>query len=161
VYGPSELKALAWHEAASVAFGFFQMAGFNRYEDHVGGSGVVPFTTILKSLDSGKRSPFGGAASGRPDDEARTHTRLFGLTRHHTTKPTTTTTTLGWHPAGPLLASRELQRPPFGLPANSVVKATAKPIEAILGPARKPSTMSLQADMPLEYLPFAVGAPLV
>jgi len=56
VYGSKELAKLSWHETAAVAFGFFQMAGFNRYEDHVGGSGVVPFTAILTSLDDGKRA---------------------------------------------------------------------------------------------------------
>lgn len=65
----------------------------------------------------------------------------------------------GWYPQGPLLASRELQRPPYGLAAGATikdVKPTKQPIEAILGPARKPSTVSIEADMPLEYLPFAV-----
>ena len=56
MYGPNELAKLSWHETAAVAFGFFQMAGFNRYEDHVGGSGTVPFTSVLTSLDDGTRA---------------------------------------------------------------------------------------------------------
>lgn len=33
------MAKLSWKESAAVAFGFFQMAGFNRYQDNVAGKG--------------------------------------------------------------------------------------------------------------------------
>ena len=50
MYGEAELAALKWKEAASIAFGFFQMAGFNRYHDAVGSSGTRPLLLLLLLL---------------------------------------------------------------------------------------------------------------
>ena len=37
VYGEDDLAAIAWKDQAALVFGFFQMAGFNRYDISKGG----------------------------------------------------------------------------------------------------------------------------
>lgn len=59
----------------------------------------------------------------------------------------------GWAPSEPFLASRELARPTW---QADQVKPTKLPISDIL-PTVEPSTVRIEADMPLEYLPFAAA----
>ena len=54
-FGARELEALAWREQAALAFGFFQMAGYNRYE--LARAGAAPkqldFLDVLGRLERG------------------------------------------------------------------------------------------------------------
>ena len=42
-----------------MAFGFFQMAGYNRYEETLGGKGARPYINVLKDLDANDWTPRG------------------------------------------------------------------------------------------------------
>jgi hypothetical protein len=58
LYGREELSQLPWSSQASVVFGFYQMAGYNRYV--LGGSygsEVVDYITVLEALDAGYAPP--------------------------------------------------------------------------------------------------------
>ena len=66
VYRPAELARLAWKDTAALAFGFMQMAGYNRYVVHDGAAGEpggerVDFVTVLERLDAGWTPPGKGA----------------------------------------------------------------------------------------------------
>lgn len=62
VYSNS-LSELAWKDQAALVFGFFQMAGFNRYQTGKGGkSEKIDFLDVLQRLDKGW-VPKGGAVS--------------------------------------------------------------------------------------------------
>jgi hypothetical protein len=48
------LKTMKWKDQAALVFGFFQMAGYNRYDVAKGGRPeVVDFLTVLERLDNG------------------------------------------------------------------------------------------------------------
>jgi len=50
----SELESMAWKDQAALVFGFFQMAGFNRYDISRGGRPqVIDFVEVLQKLDRG------------------------------------------------------------------------------------------------------------
>jgi len=60
-----ELDSLAWKDQAALAFGFFQMAGFNRYDISKGKKAqVVSFLDVLQRLDKGW-SPAGQVQASR------------------------------------------------------------------------------------------------
>jgi hypothetical protein len=43
VYKATELSKLPWRDQASIAFGFFQMVGFNHYEDTAAGTETMDY----------------------------------------------------------------------------------------------------------------------
>lgn len=55
VYDSSELESMAWKDQAALVFGFFQMAGFNRYDVSSTGrkAQIVDFVDVLQRLDRG------------------------------------------------------------------------------------------------------------
>ena len=63
VYDEAELRELTWAQSASIAFGFFQMVGFNRYQSTVStldAAGValekpVDFIEVLQRLGKWKQ----------------------------------------------------------------------------------------------------------
>ena len=68
VYRPAELARLAWKDTAALAFGFMQMAGYNRYVVHdaagdAAGGERVDFVTVLERLDAGWTPPGKGAVT--------------------------------------------------------------------------------------------------
>jgi hypothetical protein len=53
VYDEKYLKDLPWSDSATIAFGFFQMAGYNRYVDTVANSNKLDFLSVLEKLENG------------------------------------------------------------------------------------------------------------
>jgi len=59
------LETMKWKDQAALVFGFFQMAGYNRYDIGKGGSSkVVDFLDVLQKLDKGWSPPAGKAVVG-------------------------------------------------------------------------------------------------
>lgn len=112
-YPPSELRALPWRQQAQLYLGFFQMAGYNRYDG-------AAYVDLLTELDSGafekkhKKVGLEAAATRETKRKAWTADAIRG--------------TPGGAGAADLL---EVQADPW-LP-------------------------TVEADMPLEYLPFGVA----
>jgi len=110
VYSSKELESLEWKDSASIAFGFFQMMGFNHYTE--GPDKVKDYISVLEELDS------------------------------------------GWMPADTVHASRNLQRKKW---EEADLKKTKMQINEILGEPKEPSSIRIEADMPLEHLPFGAA----
>mmetsp|Transcript_34158 Transcript_34158/g.78917 ORF Transcript_34158/g.78917 Transcript_34158/m.78917 type:complete len:525 (+) Transcript_34158:490-2064(+) len=108
-YNAEELGALAWKDSASIAFGFFQMMGFNHYTE--GPDKVKDYISVLEDLDG------------------------------------------GWVPEATVYASRNLKRKVW---EAGELKQTKLPIGEILD-TKEPSRIRIEADMPLEHLPFGAA----
>eukprot|EP00615_Pteridomonas_danica_P010099 CAMPEP_0114336282 /NCGR_PEP_ID=MMETSP0101-20121206/5605_1 /TAXON_ID=38822 ORGANISM="Pteridomonas danica, Strain PT" /NCGR_SAMPLE_ID=MMETSP0101 /ASSEMBLY_ACC=CAM_ASM_000211 /LENGTH=650 /DNA_ID=CAMNT_0001468157 /DNA_START=120 /DNA_END=2072 /DNA_ORIENTATION=- len=53
VYDEFMLSQLSWADSATIAFGFFQMAGYNRYFDTVAKTPKSDFLSVLENLENG------------------------------------------------------------------------------------------------------------
>jgi hypothetical protein len=130
VYDEVELGSLSWAESASIAFGFFQMAGFNRYQ------------TAKSTLDAA------GLELEPPVDYIEVLQRL----ERGWAPPDALSLVEGPMERGAVAASRELARKGW---RHNETKPTTLKIEEILE-TRAAGAVRIEADMPLEYLPFAV-----
>ena len=118
VYPESELALVPWTQQASLALGFFQMAGYNRYE-------VVEEGSSETSAKQQKKGTYLDLLEKVDASES-----LLGPK---------------------VVASRDTARP---LPT----KVRTAPRAADLLPTfPKPFLPTIEADMPLEYLPFAIA----
>eukprot|EP00947_MAST-08B_sp_MAST-8B-sp1_P001559 g1559.t1 len=127
-YGPHKLTKLSWKDQASIAFGFFQMAGFNRYalnapkakkaKQAKAASEMDDFIGVLTELDAGWTPATAGLEGGRIS-------------------------------AGRVTARKAWQAE--DLKATGIANLTE------ILPVGGRGVVNLEADMPLEYLPFAVA----
>lgn len=107
-YPESELAGLPWDQQAALFLGFFQLAGYNRYQMPNGGE--TSYVSLLQDLDTEKVTQL-----------------------------------------GTLKASRVTLRPE----PREVRNAT--PAKDLLPTVENGWLPTIEADMPLEYLPFAVA----